>query len=193
MGLPPAALRLLLATCRNEPFTGSVLTLGKQDTWITAPPLRKAAASFGVELADVPLTVSPKPIFARHHYLTDESILRALGFADYHSMDLSAYESADIIHDLNSPDVPAALVDRFDTIIDGGTLEHVFHLPNALAGIGEMLKVGGRVIHHSPASNWVDHGFYMFSPTLFWDYYNANKFEIGEVRLIGMTQRHRSE
>jgi hypothetical protein len=41
-----------------------------------------------------------------------------------------------------------------------------------------MLKVGGRLIHALPSSNHVDHGFYMFSPTLFWDYYSANNWEI---------------
>ncbi|WP_435183985.1 hypothetical protein ACRYJJ_03935 [Cylindrospermopsis raciborskii G7] len=33
-------------------------------------------------------------------------------------------------------------------------------------------------MHASPANNYVDHGFYSFSPTVFYDYYTANGFEI---------------
>lgn len=38
--------------------------------------------------------------------------------------------------------------------------------------------MGGIVIHESPTNNHVDHGFYMFSPTVFYDYYLLNGFEI---------------
>jgi len=41
-----------------------------------------------------------------------------------------------------------------------------------------MLKVGGIIMHTSPSNNHVDHGFYAFSPTVFYDYYRANGFEI---------------
>ena len=61
-------------------------------------------------------------------------------------------------------------------IIDGGTMEHIFHIPNVLNNIYRMLRVGGRIIHISPSSNYVDHGFYSFSPTLFYDFYQTNKF-----------------
>jgi hypothetical protein len=40
-----------------------------------------------------------------------------------------------------------------------------------------LAKIGGRVIHHVPINNWVDHGFYQFSPTLFFDFYQANGFD----------------
>jgi hypothetical protein len=39
-----------------------------------------------------------------------------------------------------------------------------------------MLKVGGRLIIMVPASNSIDHGFYSFSPTLFFDYFADNGF-----------------
>ena len=63
-------------------------------------------------------------------------------------------------------------------LLDSGTLEHVFHLPNALKSVVELAKVGGRVMLLSPSSNHFDHGFYMFSPTLFYDYFSANGLRI---------------
>jgi hypothetical protein len=35
----------------------------------------------------------------------------------------------------------------------------------------------------------MDHGFYMFSPTLFWDFYSANKYEINLFQVFRYTER----
>jgi hypothetical protein len=191
MGLSTCALRLLLDEARREPFTGSVLVLGKQDLTITEATLRSCAAAVGVQLRDVPLTLSAKPGAAREGYLSDDSMLKALGFTDYAALDVSDYEATDIImHNLNSPTIAPELEGRFDVIIDGGTLEHVFHLPNAMSALGRMVHSQGRVIHASPSSNHIDHGFYMFSPTFFWDYYSANRFELPTVHVVRYQQRH---
>jgi len=190
MGLSRCTLRLLLDEARREPFSGSVVVLGKQDVWFTEQTLRSCAAAAGVALRDVPLTLSPKPGPAREGYLSDDSMLKALGFTDYFALDVSDYEAADIMHNLNSATIPAELEGRFDVVIDGGTLEHVFHLPNAMSALGRMVHSEGRVIHASPSSNHIDHGFYMFSPTFFWDYYGANRFELPAVRIVRYPQRH---
>ena len=47
-----------------------------------------------------------------------------------------------------------------------------------------MLKKGGRILHILPSTNEVDHGFYMFSPTLFFDYYGENGFQINHMSLL---------
>jgi hypothetical protein len=191
VGLSTTALRLLLDEAKREPFTGSVLVLGKQDLTITEADLRSSAAEAGVRLRDVPLTLSEKPGHARAGFLSDDSMLKALGFTDYAALDVSDYEATDIIlHNLNSPTIAPELEGRFDVIIDGGTLEHVFHLPNAMSALGRMLNAQGRMIHGSPSSNHVDHGFYMFSPTFFWDYYSANRYELPAVHMVRYQQRH---
>jgi hypothetical protein len=105
---------------------------------------------------------------------------RACGIDETVCLDISDYEGADVIFDLNCRRLPQELLSRFGCILNGGTLEHVFDLPTALTSITRMLKPGGIVIHHLPVHNWVDHGFYQFSPTLMFDYYSAAKFEILE-------------
>jgi hypothetical protein len=69
-------------------------------------------------------------------------------------------------------------------VFDGGTMEHVFHVPNYLANVHKLLKVGGYVIHQSPSNNYVDHGFYQFSPTFFADYYLENKYRLVEIKFV---------
>ena len=89
-----------------------------------------------------------------------------LGAAPPHSMDASAYEGADIIYNLNEK-VPKHLENNFDCLIDGGTLEHIFEFPNALRSCLSMVRPGGHLIICNMANNHMGHGFYQFSPELF--------------------------
>jgi len=71
-----------------------------------------------------------------------ETFLRKIGYPTPLSLDASPYESCDLTHDMNEP-LPADLRERFDIIIDGGTLEHVFNTPQALDNVFHMLREGG--------------------------------------------------
>jgi SAM-dependent methyltransferase len=96
---------------------------------------------------------------------SDEFFSTFLGVKKLSIMDFSAYENADIIHDLNYP-VPDLLKENFDVVIDGGSLEHIFNFPVAIANLMKMVKVGGSIFLVIPANNLCGHGFYQFSPEL---------------------------
>jgi hypothetical protein len=96
-----------------------------------------------------------------------DGLFAALGAQEILSLDASAYEGAQIIHDMNVP-VPSNLQERFDVVFDGGTLEHVFNFPIALRNAMQMVSSGGHLILHTPANNYFGHGFYQFSPDLFY-------------------------
>lgn len=167
---------------------GRILTLGRQDVFVTHAELLKLMQEFGRgPLRQAAQVLSRKEQEAREGLISDQFLFDALGFSECLSMDASNYESADIIFDLNKPNTPADLASQWEVVLDGGTMEHVFHVPNFLANIFRLLKVGGRVIHMAPSSNHIDHGFYMFSPTLFWDYYTANNFEINVCQVFRYT------
>ena len=82
--------------------------------------------------------------------LRARTLFRRLGFTEFESIDISAYEGCTLQLDLNSSTVPELIKDEFDFVYNGGTLEHVFHLPNALGNVFDMLKVGGAVVHCGP-------------------------------------------
>jgi hypothetical protein len=96
-----------------------------------------------------------------------EEFLRRLGANDITSIDASAYEGASLVHDMNAP-IGGALRRKFSVVIDGGTLEHVFNFPVAIQNCMQMLDVGGHFFSHTMANNFMGHGFYQFSPELFY-------------------------
>lgn len=95
-----------------------------------------------------------------------DPLFRALGATTVDAMDASPYENAQIIHDLNEP-LPDDLRGRYSLVFDGGTLEHVFNLPVALANAMELVEPGGHLVSYTPVNNNFGHGFYQFSPELF--------------------------
>ena len=106
-----------------------------------------------------------------------------LGFENVSSLDNSDFEGAEIVWDLNLP-INDSLVDLFDVVFDGGTMEHVFNTSCVLENTNSLLREGGLAIHEVPSSNFIDHGFYSFSPNLFREYYLNKGYEIIEILLI---------
>jgi len=110
--------------------------------------------------------------------ITDIDLFGALGFSTIKALDIGYHERADYLYDLNGANLDSVLDRQFDLVFDGGTMEHIFHVPNCFKNIFDSLKIGGCVFHMSPGNNHFDHGFYQFCPTLFYDYYRANGYTI---------------
>jgi len=95
-----------------------------------------------------------------------EKLLEYLGSTNVDSFDFSGYENAKIIHDFNKP-ISDEYKNKYDLVIDGGTLEHVFNFPVAIKNCMEMVKPGGYFVSMTTCNNFSGHGFYQFSPELF--------------------------
>jgi len=169
LGIARGTYRLLLKESKRKKFSGSVLQLGRQDIFLSSKEIYKYAEKEKAYLNASSISGKKK--------VSDVEFFKLLGFDEVHSIDYSSYEKADIIWDMNLP-VPKKYHQKYDYIFDGGTSEHIFNFPRVLENISLMLKSGGSVIHLSPSHNHVDHGFYMFSPTVFMDFYKENDFEI---------------
>jgi hypothetical protein len=176
MGIALGALQFLLQEGAVRPWRGSVLTLGRQDTSFGAKQFNQMAQRF--------CTGSYRPsVHGNDPIINDRRLFEGLGFSELHALDLNTYEGADIVHDLNDAVPPADCMRRFDLVLDGGTLEHVFDVFSALRATCQMTRLGGRVVHISPLSNCVDHGFYSFSPTFFADFYSANGWAVHRIAI----------
>lgn len=181
MGCPLPVLRYLAREHKRKPFRGPVLTLGRQCVYATFAEVVRMLRSEGIEPHPLPSGLSERTNLPGWRsgphagFTSDQAFFHALGGLETVALDRSDYEQAEILWDLNRP-VSADLHGRFGVIFDGGTLEHLFDTRVALENIARMLAPGGRILHTNPATNYLAHGFYQFSPTLYYDYYAANAF-----------------
>jgi SAM-dependent methyltransferase len=107
-----------------------------------------------------------------------------LGFAQVSALDISDYEGADIVGDLNDPDLARKLGRQFDLVYDSGTIEHIFDAPAGLRSIAKLVRPGGVVVHATPCNGFVDHGFWQVSPDLYKAFYGAAGFDIMTAALF---------
>jgi hypothetical protein len=96
-----------------------------------------------------------------------DPVLRDFGAIELVSVDASAYEDASRLHDMNE-EIPDDLADRFSVVFDAGTLEHIFDFPTAIRNCMRMVREGGHLLIVTPTNNEAGHGFYQFSPELFY-------------------------
>ncbi|MDA1158106.1 MAG: class I SAM-dependent methyltransferase [Planctomycetota bacterium] len=189
MGLPRAAISLLLHEAHRRSFSGTIATLGRQHVYATEDEIRQLAARHDVQLSDAQVTMHREPSLRERRFISDDSLYQLLGFQQSIRIDCSEYEAPDELLDLNQSETPSHLVEAFDVILDSGTIEHIFDVPAALRHCSRMLRPGGRVIHITPTANCVDHGFYSISPTLYADYYKASRFQIDRLYVCRLPNR----
>jgi len=163
MGLSIQSIKFLLAAHKRGVCFEKTLTLGRQH--VTASPRQIVAA---LEESGVWPPPGGGDAFLKSLAKTEwrfEVIARSLGAQSVVACDISDYEGAGMVHDMNHP-IQTEDEERFDVVIDGGTLEHVFNFPVAIANAMRLTKVGGTLVLFTPANNNFGHGFYQFSPEL---------------------------
>ena len=100
-----------------------VVTLGRQELRLDGAELMRSLRAGGISLGG---RAGRDLLEGADGYA--EPLLRLLGATEVTTIDASQYENASLIHDLNRP-IDDNLKGRFTVVIDGGSLEHVFHFP----------------------------------------------------------------
>lgn len=161
-----------LRYAKDRKFFGDTLTVGRQGLHVVEKVVKDL--------------IKPKSTYKNDAYC--ESLLTEyFGATSVQSIDHSDYERATHIHNMNEP-IPQNLRSKYDTVIDGGCLEHIYNAPQALNNCSQFLRPGGQIIHMLPANNLCGHGFWQFSPELFFSLYSKeNGYEETEVFLADMT------
>lgn len=177
MGLDANAIRFLLyAKTQGVNFTKTAM-IGRQKLHLDARLLRKNLIDFGYSIRNDEIK---RLLNERDGYA--EPFLQVLGATEICSFDASDYEDATNIHDFNLP-IDESLKNRFTVVLDAGSLEHIFNFPMAIKNCMEMVELGGHFLGITPANNFFGHGFYQFSPELFFRIFSAvNGFRL--VRII---------
>ena len=165
---------MLRARRAGAAFT-SVLMVGRQNLHLRDVEVEALSSEFGLDLA---------PEHVRPGVFADDFLAAALGAERITSIDASPHEGATVVHDMNRQ-LGAEHVQQYDAVIDGGSLEHIFDVPTALANVMRAARVGGRVYAVWPANNMCGHGFFQFSPEFAYRVFDrAHGFEAERVALV---------
>lgn len=178
MGLGGQAIDAIGREHAFRPITGDVLFIGRQTVYFSPQDLARRLRDHCKEVDEAAIEVDRSTLNRNlaGELATDRSIFRALGVPAERikALDVSGYEGAEVIHDLNQP-IPDALRASADFIVDGSTLDNVFDPAMALRNYAELLRPGGRLIAVN-AWNLRDSAYTACSPSWYLDYFVANGF-----------------
>ena len=184
MALDHNQTKFLLRARRLGVSFSETATIGRQALYVDRDILVRQLSDYGLDASSTTV----------ENILTDgyaEKLFELLGAHEIASFDASDYENATYVHDFNNP-IPDKFKNRFTCVVDGGTLEHVFNFPTAIKNSMEMLKVGGHFLGLTPTNNYSGHGFYQFSPELFYQtFVPENGFEIVKIYMLEESARRR--
>jgi len=161
MGINIHALNFLMYASKKKKF-GSTATIGRQTiTYLKAKEIKN--------ILHLPKEVD-------YGTWCEKLLIDNFHASKVDSFDYSDYEGCTFTHDMNNPLPPAMTTpnNKYDTIIDIGSFEHIYNLPQAFKNISTMCKDGGIIIHILPANNMNGHGFWQFSPELFYSLYSES-------------------
>lgn len=177
MGIDGLAARMILSEHRYRPISGTVLTIGRQSIGLTSEEMdylldvtgtpKRSGAPYSVD--ETTLGVSrTKP------YISQESFFAAFTDAKVLSLDVSAYEGADIVCDLQGV-VDSDHKGIADFIYNGSCLDNIFDPAAAMRNMSRLLKPDGRVYHYEQGNSHPT-AYLKYSPDWFMDFYALNEF-----------------
>ena len=171
MGVEYNAVQFLRYAAKKAQF-GRVATIGRQSMDINEEQLRRVVAL---------------PAEYKHERYCERFLTEYFNAESVESFDYSDFEGADHIEDLNKP--LGKQYSRYDTVLDFGCLEHIYNVPQAFKNLSELCSEGGQIIHILPANNMCAHGFWQFSPELFFSLYSkANGYAETQVFLADLSR-----
>jgi hypothetical protein len=174
MGINTGLANLLVRARIQGAVFSDMVTIGRQS--IAVPPHELTRLARQLNMHTTPA--------ARSAGFADDFFRDFLAADHISAIDYSDYQQADIVHDLNQP-IPEQLANRFDALVDGGSLEHIFDVRQALENYMRLVRTGGSIFILTTANNLCGHGFYQFSPELFYRVFDAaNGFSVRDVVII---------
>lgn len=183
MGLEINAFDCLIKLKNDGANIKNVATIGRQCLHVDRNIVIKELKKLNINLENNALLELFKDGYC-------EKFLNAIGVHNVDSFDYSDYEKCSVVHDMNKQ-IGEEHKNKYDVVFDGGTLEHVFNFPVAVKNCMEMVKVGGYFVSVTVCNNYSGHGFYQFSPELFFRIFSkVNGFKIDLIYIDDNQNRY---
>lgn len=96
---------------------------------------------------------------------------------EYNSFDVCPGLKTDLL-DMNYEFLPEKFREYYDVVLNFGTTEHIVNQWNCFEIMHDAAKVGGTIYHQLPATGYLDHGYFTYTPVFFRDLAAANDYEI---------------
>ena len=176
MGLDYHGVRLMAFIKTSNPRINSIGMLGRQSLVASATEIGNVFQEFKIpyEISDLQKIVNNSGGYC-------ELLLNHLGFGKIDSFDFSTFENPTHVHDFNKT-IPPDFERRYDLVVDGGSLEHIFNFPIALRNSMRMVAPNGVFAAITPCNNHCGHGFYQFSPELYFSLMrNINGYKLIDI------------
>ncbi len=179
MGLDVNGTRFLLMASQSGADFSQFAMIGRQKMHLMPNDLKQLMDGFGhkYDMDAINKMLTEDNRFA-------EPFIKAIGGDEVVSFDASSYENATYVHDMNLP-IPDNYKEKYTSVLDGGSLEHIFNFPVAIKNCMQMLKVGGQYLGITPVNNFMGHGFYQFSPELYYRIFSEqNGFKVQNMTIF---------
>jgi len=175
--LPPIA-GLLFDEHNRRHISGDVLTIGRQSVLLSYTECLAMLAARLIGARAGVLEFDKETVGAVEgpgkKYITDRSFFATFTDATVQALDVSGYEGAVLIHDLNA-ELPSNLWGVADFIFDGSCLDNLFDPARAIKSMSAMLRPGGRLFCFAHATP-IQSAYICLSPDWFWDFFRVNNY-----------------
>jgi SAM-dependent methyltransferase len=201
MGITREAAEIIMHCNSEKPIDGEFCCIGKQSVIINKNEIEKLFQYYfeckqdQIKWEYDHLT---RNSLVSYSEMTDKSFIESIFSSDkrnrsnninYNCIDVSDYEGANIIHDLNRP-VKSELYSKFDFIFDGSCIDNVFDPACFVINISKMLKPNGRTIILTHSSLYPG-AFVMLSPEWLFSYFAVNNYKSCRV-IVSSTKYEKS-
>lgn len=182
VGFFPISTEVILQEHKFRPITGRALMIGRQNTGLSPDEVKRMLARNGIPLLrdDFEIEKNAIHVTGREGEITDRAFFAAFSDCTVEAIDISDYESAEIVHDMSVP-IPDHLKGQFDFIFDGSSLDNIFNVATAMQNISDLLKPGGRLVQIN-WSNSFPTAYAQLSPDWFMDYFSYHEY--GDARVL---------
>lgn len=175
MGYHVNSFKLLAELSRRGDLTGvkKILDLGSQEVGLGDHDHPHALFDFFSAMqCELPSEAELLTLHSAH----SRKVFERAGF-DYTSLDVNGQGGSQQF-DLNFDSVPEADRNRFDLVMNQGTIEHVLNIANGFRVMHDWTRPGGLMFHHMPFMQYLDHGFLNIQPNLYTALAKHNDYDI---------------
>lgn len=170
---------MLIAEHKRRAIAGDLVTIGRQTVPLSADLVRSIVHEAGLEPRSDWVEELDGETASSDRGLTDRSFFSMFCDARVSALDVSDYEGAELVHDMNCA-LPLNLREVADFVFDGSCLDNIFDPARAIKSMSHMLRTDGRLFCYNHATP-IQSAYLSFSPEWFFDFFEANAYR--DVRI----------